>query len=207
VRARVLSREQGIDTDGIAAWRGFSGPKGLSAAHAAFWDDALAKAVESTDWKQFLEENDLASNFLRGRDFARYLEGEYNVTKAMMSELTTAPAQKSIARNNSPLPKNTVANRRSSRWPRRSRTTPMNQRNATPAKGMRLMASAMVPAFPPSSLIADTGWIGNESRNSRKITISRIDEMIPAIAAAFGVLRLVLVRFLSEMLTGTLCNR
>lgn len=80
-------REQGIDTDGIAAWRGFSGPKGLSTAHVAFWDDALAKAVESAEWKQFLEENDLASNFLRSRDFARYLEGEYNVTKAVMSEL------------------------------------------------------------------------------------------------------------------------
>jgi putative tricarboxylic transport membrane protein len=91
-KLRVLAdvptlREQGIDTDGIAAWRGFSGPKGLSAAHVAFWDDALAKAVESAAWKQFLEENDLASNFLRSRDFGRYLEGEYNVTKAVMSEL------------------------------------------------------------------------------------------------------------------------
>ncbi len=80
-------REQGIETDGVASWRGLSGPKGLSPAHIAFWDDALAKVVESADWKHFLNENDLASKFLRSRDFAKYLEGEYNVTKVMMNEV------------------------------------------------------------------------------------------------------------------------
>ena len=80
-------REQGIPSDGVAAWRGMSGPKGLSPAHVAFWDGALAKAVESGDWKSFLEENDLSSQFLRSRDFAKYLEGEYATTKSVMADL------------------------------------------------------------------------------------------------------------------------
>jgi putative tricarboxylic transport membrane protein len=80
-------REQGIASDGVAAWRGMSGPKGLAPAHVAFWDDALAKAVESGEWKSFLEENDLAPQFLRSRDFAKYLEGEYATTKGVMADL------------------------------------------------------------------------------------------------------------------------
>ncbi len=80
-------REQGLATDGIAAWRGMSGPKGLSPAHIAFWEDALAKVVESGDWKSFLEENDLSAQFLRSREFAKYLEGEYAATKSLMTDL------------------------------------------------------------------------------------------------------------------------
>ncbi len=80
-------REQGIATDGVAAWRGMSGPKGLSPAHVTFWEDALAKAVESGEWKSFLEENDLSPQFLRSREFAKYLEGEYATTKAVMTDL------------------------------------------------------------------------------------------------------------------------
>ena len=80
-------REQGIASDGVAAWRGMSGPKGLSPAHVAFWDDALAKAVESGEWKSFLEENNLSPQYLRSRDFAKYLEGEYATTRAVMTDL------------------------------------------------------------------------------------------------------------------------
>lgn len=86
-------REQGLATDGVAAWRGLHGAKGLSPAQSAFWEDTLAKVAASADWKAFLEENDLAPQLLRGRDFAKYLEGEYAVTKAMMGEvgLTKGP--------------------------------------------------------------------------------------------------------------------
>lgn len=80
-------REQGIPTDGVAAWRGMSGPKGLSAAHVAFWEDALAKVVASGEWKSFLEESELSSQFLGSREFAKYLEGEYATTKALMTDL------------------------------------------------------------------------------------------------------------------------
>ena len=80
-------REQGIATDGVAAWRGLHGAKGLTAAQLGFWEDTLARVFESGDWKAFLEENDLAPQFLRSREFTRYLEGEYAITKAVMADV------------------------------------------------------------------------------------------------------------------------
>ena len=55
---------------------------------------------------------------------------------------TTAAATNSMPRNRRPLPRNTVAKKRSSRRPSWSRMTPMNHRKAIPAKGIRLSASA-----------------------------------------------------------------
>ena len=51
-----------------------------------------------------------------------------------MLEAMTAPVN-NIARKSRPLPRNTVENNRSSTSPSCSRTTPMNQRKAIPAKG------------------------------------------------------------------------
>jgi putative tricarboxylic transport membrane protein len=80
-------REQGINTNGVSAWRALIAPKGLSAAQIAFWDDAFAKVVESADWKKQLAENDLESGYLRSRDFAKYLDVEFNETRAAMTDL------------------------------------------------------------------------------------------------------------------------
>ena len=52
----------------------------------------------------------------------------------------TAAPTKSMATNNRPLPRNTVAKKRSSRWPTRSRITPMNHKKAMPANGTRFSA-------------------------------------------------------------------
>jgi putative tricarboxylic transport membrane protein len=83
-------REQGIATDGVAAWRGLHGAKGLTAAQLGFWEETVGRALDSPEWKAFLEENDLAPQFLRSREFARYLEGEYATTKAVMADVGMA---------------------------------------------------------------------------------------------------------------------
>ena len=51
-------------------------------------------------------------------------------------------AEEIMATNNRPLPRNTVAKKRSSRSPIRSRSTPTNHRNAIPANGTRFNAIA-----------------------------------------------------------------
>ena len=83
-------REQGIQTDGVAAWRGLSGPPGLGPEQVTFWDDTLAKVFESADWKAYLAQNDLPPQYLRSRDFAQYLRGEYDVTRAAMADIGLA---------------------------------------------------------------------------------------------------------------------
>ena len=79
-------REQGIDATGISNWRGIFGAKGITPAQIAFWEDAIGKTITTDDWKKQLDTNDLASRFMRSREFAKYLEVEYNATKAVMSD-------------------------------------------------------------------------------------------------------------------------
>lgn len=79
-------REQGLNTTGIAAWRGFHGPRGLTAAQLAFWDDALAKVTDSPEWKKMLEDGDITQQFMRHREFEKYLEGEFAATKAALAD-------------------------------------------------------------------------------------------------------------------------
>lgn len=79
-------REQGLNTTGIAAWRGFHGPRGLTAAQIAFWDDALAKATDTPEWKKMLDDGDITQQFMRHREFVQYLEGEFAATKAALTD-------------------------------------------------------------------------------------------------------------------------
>jgi len=79
-------REQGYDVS-LVNWRALSGPKGLSAAQVAYWEDTLAKVVATEDWKKALEAQYWDSSFLRSREFVKYLDNEYAVTKSILSEL------------------------------------------------------------------------------------------------------------------------
>lgn len=79
-------REQGLNTTGIAAWRGFHGPRGLSTAQLAFWDEAMAKVTDSPEWKKMLDDGDITPQFMRHREFVQYLEGEFVATKAALTD-------------------------------------------------------------------------------------------------------------------------
>lgn len=82
-------REQGVEVT-QASWRVVFAPKGVSAQHAAFWEDALAKMAATEEWKKTLEANSWAGPFLRGKELTAYLEHNYRVTRAVMSELGMA---------------------------------------------------------------------------------------------------------------------
>ena len=83
-------REQGINTDAVASWRGLSGAPGLTPQQVAFWDETLERVFDSEDWKAYREKNNLPPQHLRSRDFAQYLQGEYETTKVMMAEIGLA---------------------------------------------------------------------------------------------------------------------
>jgi putative tricarboxylic transport membrane protein len=80
-------REQGIDVAAVTNWRGIFGPKGLTAAQIAFWEDALARTVATEEWKKPLEQNNLGRYFLRSKDFAKFLEAEYIASRAALTDL------------------------------------------------------------------------------------------------------------------------
>lgn len=85
--AQVLTlREQGYDVS-LSNWRAIIGPKGLSAAQTAYWEEVLSKVAASAEWKATIEQQFWDSNFLRGREFGKYMEQEYAQTKVIMNEL------------------------------------------------------------------------------------------------------------------------
>ena len=106
-----------------------------------------------------------------------------------MSPPPTAAATNIKATNKKPLPRNTVAKKRSSRSPIRSRSTPMNHRNAIPANGTRFSATttAVRRAESDSHSPATLGLAGTETRSSTSAVIRSTEKRIPATAAARGV--------------------
>jgi putative tricarboxylic transport membrane protein len=79
-------REQGIDA-AFFNWRGFVGPRNLTSAQIAFWDQAFARAVAGEDWKKDLQANAWAEDLMPSAEAKRHVEAEYEVMKAMLAEL------------------------------------------------------------------------------------------------------------------------
>jgi putative tricarboxylic transport membrane protein len=80
-------REQGIEGRSVTNWRGIFAPPGITAAQAAYWDDAFAKLVVTDDWKKVLDQNSTDGHFLRSREFAKFLEAEYAISRTILTEL------------------------------------------------------------------------------------------------------------------------
>jgi putative tricarboxylic transport membrane protein len=83
-------REQGIDATGISNWRGIFVTKGISAAQAGFWEEAMARMAASDEWARGIAATTFAHHFLRGREFAKYLDEEFAATRAVMADLGLA---------------------------------------------------------------------------------------------------------------------
>lgn len=79
-------KEQGIDST-LESWRAIFGPKNMPAAAVAYWEDVLAKLSASNEWKKEAETRDWDAQFMRSKEFAKYLEVEFNDTKLIMTEL------------------------------------------------------------------------------------------------------------------------
>jgi putative tricarboxylic transport membrane protein len=79
-------REQGINAF-YFSWRGFMGPKGLSPAQLVFWDQAFAQLVKAPEWKQDLERNAWAEDFMNSAQTLKHLENETESLQKLLVEL------------------------------------------------------------------------------------------------------------------------
>lgn len=82
-------REQGVDLV-YGGWRAIMGPKGLSPAQAAYWENVLRKATEAPEWKTDLERNYWSDDFVPSAQFAKDLDKDYAAMKAVLTELGLA---------------------------------------------------------------------------------------------------------------------
>jgi putative tricarboxylic transport membrane protein len=82
-------KEQGADVV-YGLWRVASGPKGMSAAQTAFWEETLRKATQTAEWKSDMEQNFWSDEFVLGEEFRKHLAQEYATTKALFVDLGLA---------------------------------------------------------------------------------------------------------------------
>ena len=84
-------KEQGID--GVYTnWRSVIGPKGMAHAHVAYWEDVLARVVQTDEWKKDLERNFWTANFLTGAAAKKYVDQQGELFKNVFVELGMAKA-------------------------------------------------------------------------------------------------------------------
>jgi putative tricarboxylic transport membrane protein len=82
-------KEQGVDLV-FGGWRAIMGPKGLSAAQVAYWENALRRATEVPEWKEGLERNYWSNDFVTSAQFRKDLDKDYADMKSVLVDLGLA---------------------------------------------------------------------------------------------------------------------
>jgi putative tricarboxylic transport membrane protein len=71
-------------------WRAFIGPKGMTAAQTAYWEDVAARLAKSGAWKEQLDANFWEGNHVTGRALRDFFAEEYKEHKEILGELGLA---------------------------------------------------------------------------------------------------------------------
>jgi putative tricarboxylic transport membrane protein len=74
----------------VANWRPVIGPKGLSAAQVAFWEEAFARLARSEEWTSDIARSGGVSNYMNSRDLAIYFDAQYAEFKTILTDLGLA---------------------------------------------------------------------------------------------------------------------
>ena len=82
-------REQGYDIM-VTNWRGFVGPKGMSAAQIAYWENVLKRLSESDEWKAELETNFWSGDFMGSADMLKFLERDNAQARGFLVDIGLA---------------------------------------------------------------------------------------------------------------------
>jgi putative tricarboxylic transport membrane protein len=82
-------REQGYDVV-MSNWRSVIGPKGMGEGQVAYWERALARVVETDEWKKDIEANFWDSDFLGSAATRKLMDGDYAKIRAFLQELDLA---------------------------------------------------------------------------------------------------------------------
>ncbi|HYH40470.1 MAG TPA: tripartite tricarboxylate transporter substrate binding protein [Burkholderiales bacterium] len=85
-------REQSIDAT-YFAWRGFLGPRGMTAAQVAYWDQAFAKIVADDTWKETLDRNAWVADSKLSADARSHLEREHKLLSKILADLGLAKSR------------------------------------------------------------------------------------------------------------------
>ncbi len=82
-------REQGFEAV-VSNWRGVVGPKGMSEAQRAYWEEALRRFSGSEEWKKELETNFWSNDYKRGAEMRKFLDEDNAQTRAFLVDIGLA---------------------------------------------------------------------------------------------------------------------
>ena len=78
-------QELGFPSSG--SWKGVMGPKGMTPAQVAYWEDVLRKVSQSEELRQYAEQNQWVLEFKTAADTKKWLDTEFAALKTAMTEL------------------------------------------------------------------------------------------------------------------------
>ncbi len=73
-------------------WRLVIAPKGLSAPQIAYWNNAFKSLTQSKEWNDELAAAQMSNSYRNSADTTRYIAGEYDDIKGILTELGLAKA-------------------------------------------------------------------------------------------------------------------
>ncbi|MCW5605485.1 MAG: hypothetical protein KIT18_13160, partial [Burkholderiales bacterium] len=79
-------REQGFDVV-MESWYAFVGPKTMTPAQVAYWDDLFARTVKTADWKKFADSTGWETGYKNSADTTAYLKAEYDKAKTLLTDI------------------------------------------------------------------------------------------------------------------------
>lgn len=82
-------KEQGYDSV-YANWRGVVGPKGMSAAQIAYWDDVFARLTQTPEWRQEAQRLLQDPVYMNSQETRRFLDVQQQELRAVLVELGLA---------------------------------------------------------------------------------------------------------------------
>ena len=82
-------KEQGVDVH-INNWRMVTGPRGMSAAQIAYWEDVFARLTQTEEWKHDLEQNVFEGAYMNSADSRKYLKAQYEQFRSALTEVGLA---------------------------------------------------------------------------------------------------------------------
>jgi putative tricarboxylic transport membrane protein len=82
-------REQGYDVV-MEGWTIFVGPKGMTPAQVAYWENVFQKTVQHEEWKKYLEFNAWDWGYKNAQETLAYLKKDHEQSKALLTEIGLA---------------------------------------------------------------------------------------------------------------------
>jgi putative tricarboxylic transport membrane protein len=82
-------KEQGLDVT-FDVPRSLIGPRGLSAAQLAYWDNTLRSMMKTQAWKDAVQKNQWEEDYKNSAELGKSLKAEYEILKDVLTELGMA---------------------------------------------------------------------------------------------------------------------